>query len=291
MDPLPLAQSRESSLAVVASALDNARRSPTAARARMAVFAMRLAASRARVDRAVARALTTTAFDRIPGEEREWIERIESRRRDLISQHVVTQPIFDPGTPGPKGDLQVMYEPVSLHLASQLMSLPRMWCILLMRLIRELVPQACLELGTAFGISGAYLAAALESNAAGRLTTMEGAREWAAIAERGFEDLGLSRVETVVGPISETFDKAAAGGPFDYVFVDAEHSEEAIQEYFRTILPHLAPSAVIVFDDIDFSEGMWRAWRVVASHERVSRAMGLGRMGIAVLGPGSREVR
>ena len=42
-----------------------------------------------------------------------------------------------------------------------------------MRIVRELSPRACLELGAGYGISAAYQGAALELNGSGTLTTME----------------------------------------------------------------------------------------------------------------------
>lgn len=249
----------------------------------MAASVPGLALSRDRATRAIGRALRTTALGWMPSQEREWARRIEARRQGLLGDPAVTEPVFDPGAPGPKGSLQMLYEPVRVEVASLLMSLPAIWCTLLMRLIRELAPRRCLELGTAFGISGAYQAAALELNGAGALTTLEGAREWAEIAEGGFAELGLKRVETLVGPIEETFAKAATPGPFEYVFVDAEHSEAAILSYFDLMLPHLSGGAVVVFDDIDWSEGVWSAWRSISGHERVSTGFGLGRMGVAMI--------
>ncbi|MGH7317340.1 MAG: O-methyltransferase [Candidatus Rokuibacteriota bacterium] len=162
------------------------------------------------------------------------------------------------------------------------MSLPPVWCLLLMRLVRTMRPRSCLELGTGFGISGAYQAAALELNGTGRLTTVEGAAEWAEIARRGFMELGLSRVEPVVGPIAEMLADARLG-PFDHVLVDAEHTEEAMLAAFEMLLPDLSTNAVVVFDDIDFYEGSRRAWSRVKRHPNVSAAVGLRRFGIAIV--------
>ena len=42
-------------------------------------------------------------------------------------------------------------------------SMPRIWARFLMRLVGELAPRSCIELGTGFGISAMYQAAALET--------------------------------------------------------------------------------------------------------------------------------
>jgi predicted O-methyltransferase YrrM len=90
-----------------------------------------------------------------------------------------------------------------------------------------------------------------------------------------------------VGPIVGTLpDAVERSAPIDYAFVDAEHTEEATVGYFESIVPHMSPQAVMVFDDIPWSRELWRAWRRIADDERVSAAFALGRMGVAVISRG-----
>jgi predicted O-methyltransferase YrrM len=254
---------------------------PPAARTRMAISVPLLATRRDRVARAAARALGTAALGRVTAEERSWIAKIEARRRQLTSERAVTEPSFDPNPDQPR-PWWGAGEPVPVGTAAAVMSLPPVWCLLLMRLVRTLRPRSCLELGTGVGISGAYQAAALELNGAGRLTTMEGAAEWAEIAQRGFAELGLGRVETVVGPIAEKLADVRSR-PFDHVLVDSEHTEEAMLEAFEMLLSDLSAEAVVVFDDIDFYEGSRRAWSRIKRHPNVSAAVGARRLGIAIV--------
>jgi predicted O-methyltransferase YrrM len=225
----------------------------------------------------------TTALDRIPPEEREWAERIESRRRELQADDAVIEPVFDPRPPEDRGSWWGVYEPLGVDAAAWLMSLPPTWCTLLMRLVRELRPHRCLELGAGLGISGAYQAAGLQLNGVGALTTLEGAREWAEIADGGFSQLQLSRIETLVGPIDQTLAEAAGSGPFDYVFVDAEHTEEAVLGHFDAIRPHLSENAVVVLDDIAFNIGTMRAWSAIRRHSGVTAAVSLRSVGIVTV--------
>ena len=46
-----------------------------------------------------------------------------------------------------------------------------------MRLVRELRPHSCLELGTGVGVSAGYQAAAMELNGVGRLLTLDGSAD------------------------------------------------------------------------------------------------------------------
>jgi predicted O-methyltransferase YrrM len=264
------------------------RHSPVGARARIGASVPRQLARRGPTSRRIIRAMTATALDRIPAEERSWAGRIETRRAELIADGSMIEPVFDPRPPEERGSWWGVYEPLKVGAASWLMSLPRTWCLLLMRLVSELRPRSCLELGTGFGISGAYQAAALDVNGSGRLTTLEGAGEWGEIARRGFSQLGLTRVQTLIGPIDETLPEAVEAAPFDFAFVDAEHTEAATVGHFGSMVPHLAENAVVVLDDIDFNAGTRRAWSVIGRHPRVSAALSLGSVGIVTIS-GARD--
>jgi predicted O-methyltransferase YrrM len=231
----------------------------------------RLARRRGRVPRALAATASTIALDRIPSEERQWATRIEARRRALHSREERATPFADA-------------LPDTVSQASRWTPIPPVWGAFLMRLVRELRPQSCLELGTGIGISAGYEAAALELNGVGRLITLDGSAEWIAVAEEGLSSLGLGRVEFSVGPIAETLPKALErSAPVDYAFVDAEHTEEATVGYFESIVPRMSPRGVMVFDDIPWSRELMRAWRRIAHDEQVSAAFALGRMGVAVI--------
>jgi predicted O-methyltransferase YrrM len=254
----------------------------------MAASLPRLAGHRDHASRALARALCITALGRVPPEERTWMARIEARRRELSMGDTVVRAGFGAGVRSAENEAQDPSIPLSG--AAQWMSLTPVWCTFLMRLVRELSPRSCLELGTGFGISGAYQAASLELNGSGMLTTLEGAPDYVSIAEQGFSALGLDkRVDLEVGPITETLDRVAArAAPIDFAFVDADHTEEATLQQFDAMLPHLSEAAIVVFDDVNWeSGGMTRAWRAIRGHERTSLGLGFRRIGIGVIS-GSR---
>jgi len=220
---------------------------------------------------ALAQTASTIARYRIPPEEREWAARIEARKRELGSREERARP-FEDGLPD------------TVAQASLWTPIPSVWGAFLMRLVRELRPHSCLELGTGIGISAAYEAAALELNGDGGLVTLDGSAEWAAIAEEGLSSLGLGGVEFSVGPIADTLpDALQRYAPVDYAFVDAEHTEEATVGYFESIVPHMSPRGVMVFDDIPWTRELRQTWRRIAHDERVSAAFALGRMGVAVI--------
>lgn len=225
-------------------------------------------------------AARATTLGRITAEEEAWLSRIDAWRDALGSERRVAELLHVAGT-HPGGP-----EHPPHHLASALpwWSVPRIWGRFLMRFVRQLGPRSGLELGTGFGISGAYQAAALELTGVGRLTTMDVAGEWAAIAERGFSELGLAgRVELRRGSIDETLDSVLRDvSPIDYAFLDADHTREATIKHFDAVLPALAPGAAVVVDDILWSDEMRRAWDTIKARQGVSAAVHLGRMGVVV---------
>jgi predicted O-methyltransferase YrrM len=161
---------------------------------------------------------------------------------------------------------------------------PPQEALLLFRLIRAFKPSVCLEMGTSLGISAAYQAAALELNGYGRIVTLEGEESLVRLARQNFERLGLDRVTVVPGRFQDTLaDVAREQAPLDFAFIDGHHDEHATVAYYRQILPHVGPSAVLVFDDISWSPGMGRAWKTIAQDERVGLAVDVSGVGICVV--------
>lgn len=163
-------------------------------------------------------------------------------------------------------------------------SKPPRWAYLLFRLVRSVRPACCLELGACVGISAAYQAAALELNGAGRLVTLEGAAELAARSARTLEELDLAaRAEVRVGRFAETVGPALADlRPVDWAFIDGDHAEDATLDYADRILAAAGPEAVLVFDDINWSDGMRSAWGRVVADERYALTVDLRSVGLAV---------
>ena len=166
---------------------------PLLTRAGMAGRVPRLAARRDRASRAVARALGSTALGLGGGGERTWIDRIEARRDELESERTAVSPDFDPASEGVTASwFEGIEGPVPIWAIARMFSIPSTWGAFLLRLIRQLSPSSCLELGAGLGLSAAYQAAALELNGSGSLVTLEGAEAWAVVAEQGLDELGLA---------------------------------------------------------------------------------------------------
>jgi predicted O-methyltransferase YrrM len=155
---------------------------------------------------------------------------------------------------------------------------------MLFELIRERQPEACLELGTCLGISAAYQAAALELNGWGTLYTIEGAAPLAERAGALLDRLGLGgRVELRTGKFLDVLPDVLARREFDFAFVDGHHDERATLDYFELIRPRMRGQSVMAFDDVDWSDGMRRAWEAIRSSEAVASSWTRNGVGFVTL--------
>lgn len=164
-------------------------------------------------------------------------------------------------------------------------SKPSAWSFLLFRMLREVKPQVAVELGSCVGISAAYQGAALEINDRGRLVTLEGAPALAERSRRTLAELRLSeRVEVRTGRFADTLPVVLGEiAPVGWAFIDGHHAEQPTLDYLEQVLAHAADESVLVFDDINWSDGMRRAWRAIAEDPRFALVVDLRTVGIAAV--------
>jgi predicted O-methyltransferase YrrM len=102
-----------------------------------------------------------------------------------------------------------------------------------------------LEIGTAIGYSGVWLAGALP--AAGLLLTMEMDAERARVARQNFTRAGVAdRVNVIVGDASRMIAKVA--GPFDLIFQDG--SKRLYTPMLDRLVGLLRPGGLLVTDNV-----------------------------------------
>ena len=160
-------------------------------------------------------------------------------------------------------------------------SVPRHWGVFLRLCAEAFDARTILEVGACLGISGAYLASARTRP---RLITLEGSATLAPIAEATLSSVS-NRAEVVRGPFESGIHRALAlfreeKLPVDVAFIDGHHDEAATLHYLRTIIPHLAPEALVILDDIHLFDGMWHAWQSAASMRGVAASVNAGRFGL-----------
>ena len=176
---------------------------------------------------------------------------------------------------------------------------------LLYRVARYYRPVRVVELGTSLGFSTAYLAAGVRAafagegvrgeggvggdgagvkgGDAGRVWTIEGSGQVAAAAERNLGLLGLE-AKVVVG----NFDLVLPGvleemGGVDLAFVDGNHRRDPTLAYFNQLMEHVGGPAVLIFDDIHWSEEMEEAWMTIKNDPRVYLTIDLFFIGLVFL--------
>jgi len=151
----------------------------------------------------------------------------------------------------------------------------------LLTLIQE--PMAPLEMGTCCGISTAYQAHALPLHSL--LTSLELSPTLAGAARMVLDLSGVdpSKVDISIGDFADTF-RDAMGDPVpDYAFVDGNHYFGPTMAYFGALVDECKPGAMLVFDDINWSDEMKRAWAEIQQHPRVAEYADVHTMGIVVL--------
>lgn len=148
----------------------------------------------------------------------------------------------------------------------------------LFRLAQWLNAKNILELGTSIGISTMYLASACPK---ATILTLEGDAKRAAYARDSFEFMGWENIKLVEGDFDLTLSKLFdSSTKFDLVFFDGNHSAEPTLRYFMQCLNEKHENTVFVFDDIRWSNEMFRAWEVISKHKSVTVSIDLFSLGV-----------
>jgi predicted O-methyltransferase YrrM len=237
--------------------------------------------------RELASALADVLTDSLTDEERAWVTRIEAMRERLNARTDRIRLIDYGSGPHQGRTVEEAYEGIVSEAIVGEVAAKRSkifpWTLVLFEIVRHAGAKNALELGAAYGVSAAYQAAAIAARGGGRFTTIEGDPEQAKIAASNLAGLGLE-VSVVAGRFQDVLaDVLAELAPVDYVFLDGHHERNATIAYFEQILPALEEGAIVVFDDISWSEGMRDAWSVVSGHPRVAVAVDLVEVGVCVV--------
>jgi predicted O-methyltransferase YrrM len=141
-------------------------------------------------------------------------------------------------------------------------------------------PGVIVEFGAAFGVSGMYWLTGLEAAGTGRLMSYEPNTVWADIAEENFRAIS-PRFTLHRGTFEDLAAATLAPASVGIAFIDAIHTRAFVEAQFAVLRPFLAPGALVLFDDIDFSEDMAACWQALARspHAQASGTIG-ARVGV-----------
>lgn len=164
---------------------------------------------------------------------------------------------------------------------------PPKYAQLLFRIANHYQPETLVELGTAMGLTTAYLASA---NSSKHIYTFEGAPAIARLAQKNIDRLHRRNIQLITGNFDETLEPLLKKiNTADFVFIDGNHRQEPTLRYFEYLLPHLHPRSIVVFDDIHWSREMEAAWKTVLGHPSIRCSIDLFFIGIVFFNPDFKE--
>lgn len=144
-----------------------------------------------------------------------------------------------------------------------------------------LAPDGILEFGAAFGASGMYWLAGLSQRPRGTLFSFEPNPVWHPLAKANFEGIS-DRYVLTLGTFEDNLERIE--GEVSITLIDAIHAGDFVRRQFELVQKVSAPGALVLFDDIHFSEDMKTCWQDIARDTRYPAAWTLGsRVGVLEL--------
>ena len=203
-------------------------------------------------------------------------QQIEQKRSELLVDKTILN-IKDLGA----GSRTIPFKQRSIESIAKSSLKPKKFGQLLFRMVNYYQPKTILELGTSLGITSSYLAAAKTD---AKVITLEGASEVAAIANKGFQQLGFKNIKLIEGNFDDTLASAIQQlNTIDFAFIDGNHRYEPTVHYFNQILQTSHNKSIIILDDIHWSKEMENAWHYAQNHNAVTATIDLFFIGIVLL--------
>jgi predicted O-methyltransferase YrrM len=209
-----------------------------------------------------------------------WLDKIDSIRKKILSEKRTFKRI-DLG----QGSSAAPGRQASVELGSwaKRSSIDPFYGGILHRLTKELQPTNLLELGTAVGLSAAYMASAIDQ---GQLTTIEGDPFLAEVARQTCDTLGFTNVqikqgsfETVLKTIPLTEKK------YQLIYIDGHHHPDAVHQYLDNLTHTLNGFRAVIVDDIRWSPDMLAGWKSLVKRPEWNLRIDIFRMGILLYHP------
>jgi len=132
-----------------------------------------------------------------------------------------------------------------------------------------------------------YMARASKNN---RVVSIEADHKLARIARQNFHEAGLLNIDV----INNTFNGALPGiikglDERSFVFIDGNHEKRSTLQYFNQLSVKSESDLIIVFDDINWSDGMQEAWQEIKASSKVTITVDLFFMGIVFFKKGVQK--
>ena len=147
----------------------------------------------------------------------------------------------------------------------------------LIQLIKYYQPKNILEIGTSLGIATSSISI---GNPNSKITTLEGCKETAKIAQQQFYKFNLKNINLIIGDFKNTIPKTVTNNTYDFIYFDGNHQKKATLDYFNTCLKTINANSILIFDDIHWSKDMEEAWNIIKQHPKVTSTIDTFQWGI-----------
>jgi predicted O-methyltransferase YrrM len=123
-----------------------------------------------------------------------------------------------------------------------------------------------------------------KANKLSNIVTLDGSKELAKIAKKNMELLKCSNIVQRIRRFQDILiDVLNQVKQVDLAFIDGHHDKNATIKYYNMIRPYLSKNAIIIFDDISWSEGMKEAWNEISKDKNIAKYENLDKLGICYL--------
>lgn len=136
---------------------------------------------------------------------------------------------------------------------------------LLYTLLSVYKPNSMVELGTGIGLATSWMASA---NGEADIITVEADLRKLNIAKEIHQKLGLRNIKYVNKEFDDFLNKYRVTKHPMLAFIDGNHSCEATLKYYNSFLKVSDENTIMVFDDINWSSGMKKAWNQIMNDDR-----------------------
>ena len=218
-------------------------------------------------------------------EDNKIFEEIEKIREEIKAQNLpITLKDYGAGDPKENRDEKQMYEGVekitnSFDLCS--IGLKNEWAQKLYFLVKQNKPKNILEMGTCCGFSSIYMSKASNSS---NIFTIEGDCNVAQLASNNIKKANCTNIKQFIGKFQDILQEVLEEiKTINFAFIAGHHDKNATVKYFEQIKPYLTNNAIVVFDDISWSEGMKEAWNMIKKDKIIQHIEDLNKIGICYI--------
>lgn len=164
---------------------------------------------------------------------------------------------------------------------------PKKQAEFLYRLVNKFQPKTIIELGTSIGLTTLYFSKALPNS---MIYTIEGCPNLYEFSKKNFIENNAKNITSINGNFNDKFPALLNEiENIDFIYIDGNHGYEPTLNYFEHSLKKINKNSIIVFDDINWSDDMQKAWQIIHQHPTVTLSLDLFYFGIVFFRTENKE--